>query len=114
MKTSFILPSFALVFASVAIAGSDAPAKGKEHVPGPCKAIVEACKNAGFIEGDWKKGDGLWLDCVNPVVQHVTNVPGITKSLPTVDQGIIDKCKSKHPKFGMGKIGSLSKDKDKK
>jgi hypothetical protein len=76
------------------------------HPPGPCKQIAMACENAGFIKGDWKKGDGLWRDCVDPIVQGQTNVLGATKSLPTVDSKLISECKAKHPKFGAGKVGS--------
>jgi hypothetical protein len=75
-------------------------------VPGPCKEIVEACKKAGFIPGDWKKGDGLWRDCVDPIVQGQTTVPGATKPLPTVDANLVAACKAKKPKFGLGKVGS--------
>jgi len=79
---------------------------GHDHGPGPCKQIAEACESAGFIKGDWKKGDGLWRDCVNPLVQHQTSVPGATKPLPKVDEDLIAKCKAHHPKFGGGKVGS--------
>ena len=74
--------------------------------PGPCKKIAAACKTAGFIDGDWKKGDGLWRDCVDPIIQGQTSVPGATKPLPTVDGQIVALCKAKHPKFGAGKVGS--------
>ena len=77
--------------------------------PGPCKAIEQACKNAGFIQGDWKKGDGLWRDCVDPIMQGQTNVPGATKPLPSVDAKAVADCKAQHPKFGGGKVGSTKK-----
>lgn len=77
-----------------------------EHAPGPCKQIAEACEKAGFMKGDWKKGDGLWRDCVDPIMQGQTTVPGATKSLPTVDASLVSACKAKHPKFGAGKVGS--------
>ena len=74
--------------------------------PNECKEIAEACRQAGFIKGDWKKGDGLWRDCVNPIVQGKTSVPGATKPLPAVDGKLVADCKAKHPKFGGGKVGS--------
>jgi hypothetical protein len=77
-----------------------------EHAPGPCKQIAQACQNAGFIKGDWKKGDGLWRDCVDPIMQGQTNVPGASKPLPTVDASLVAACKAKNPKFGSGKVGS--------
>ena len=74
--------------------------------PGPCMKIAEACKAAGFVKGDWKKGDGLWRDCVDPIVQGLVAPPGATKPLPIVDATTIGACKAKHPKFGSGKVGS--------
>ena len=80
--------------------------KGERGAPGPCKAVEQACKNAGFIPGDWKKGDGLWRDCVDPIMQGRTSVPGATKPLPSVDAKAVADCKAQHPKFGGGKVGS--------
>lgn len=80
--------------------------EGKGKKEGPCKEIVEACKNAGFKKGDWKKGDGLWRDCVDPIMQGVKEVPGATKPLPNVDPKLVQECKEKHGKFGEGKVGS--------
>jgi hypothetical protein len=81
-------------------------AETPNHPPGPCKQIAEACKTAGFVKGDWKKGDGLWRDCVDPIMQGQTTVAGATKSLPTVDASVVAACKAKHPKYGSGKVGS--------
>ncbi len=80
--------------------------KGDHGAPDECKQVAEACRKAGFIKGDWKKGDGLWRDCVNPIVQGKTSVPGATKPLPAVDGKLVADCKAKHPKFGGGKVGS--------
>jgi len=86
-------------------------AQGKkgDHAPGPCKQVEQACKNAGFIQGDWKKGDGLWRDCVDPIMQGQASVPGATKPLPAVNANAIAECKAQHPKFGGGKVGSTPK-----
>ena len=95
----------AIAFSSTAPA--QAPAgKMPNEPPGPCKEIAAACRNAGFIKGDWKKGDGLWRDCVDPIMQGKTSVPGATKPLPAVDAGLVSACKAKHPKYGGGKVGS--------
>lgn len=95
----------AVLASSAAFAQTNPPAGGGPH-EGPCKKIVEACKGAGFIQGDWKKGDGLWRDCVDPIIQGATTVPGATKSLPKVSADDIAACKAKRPKFGSGKVGS--------
>lgn len=76
------------------------------EAPGPCLKIAEACKAAGFVKGDWKKGDGLWKDCVDPIIQGTIAVPNSTQPLPIVDAATINACKAKHPKFGSGKVGS--------
>ncbi len=99
-KIVFILGGLTLL--SAALAQADNPGKA----PGPCKQIAQACTSAGFIKGDWKKGDGLWRDCVDPIVQGVTSVPGATKPLPSVDPSVVAACKAKHPKYGEGKVGS--------
>jgi hypothetical protein len=83
-----------------------ASAQAKGGPPGPCKQIAQACMQAGFTKGDWKKGDGLWRDCVDPIVQGQASAPGATKPLPSVDPNLVAACKAKHPKFGGGKVGS--------
>jgi len=39
-----------------------------ESNPG-CQRIVEECQKLGFIVGQWKKDNGLWKDCFDPVVK---------------------------------------------
>jgi hypothetical protein len=34
-----------------------------------CQKIINECKNLGFIPGQWKKDNGLWKDCFDPVVK---------------------------------------------
>jgi hypothetical protein len=92
-----------------AVAFAQDKKKGGGTPPPECKPIEDACKSAGFIPGDWKKGDGLWRDCVDPIVQGKTSVPGATKPLPKVDAKVVSECKAKHPKFGGGKVGSTTK-----
>jgi hypothetical protein len=92
-----------IAFTTTALAQS---AKTPNEPPGPCKEIANACRNAGFIKGDWKKGDGLWRDCVDPIMQGKSSAPGGTKPLPAVDTNLVSACKAKHPKYGSGKVGS--------
>lgn len=48
-----------------------------------CQRILAECRNLGFIQGQWKKDNGLWKDCFDPVVKggqatrdgHPINVP---------------------------------------
>ncbi len=89
------------VFSTAALAG---PREGKAL--GPCQQIVKACEDAGFVKGEAKQGYGLWLDCVDPIMQGKTSVPGATKTLPSVDPKLVSACKAKNPKFGSGRVGT--------
>ena len=72
---------------------------------GPCKQIKEACTTAGFIKGDAKDGKGLWMDCVNPIMQGTTAKKSVLP-LPKIDAKVVADCKQKKPKFGEGKVGN--------
>lgn len=93
-----------LFFATLTFANP--PQGGKSQGHGPCHEIRKACLAAGFVEGDWKQGYGLWRDCINPTMQGLTSVPGATKPLPSVDPSLVSACKAKNPNFGKGKDGS--------
>jgi hypothetical protein len=76
------------------------PAEPPEKGSGPCAQIAAACKQAGFIEGDYKTGNGLHVDCIDPIMRG-TPPPHKTKlSLPQVSPALIAACKAKHPEFG--------------
>lgn len=103
MKASIVLCLAAsFVFSTMAFAG---PAREGKSL-GPCEQILKACEDAGFVKGEAKKGYGLWLDCVDPIMQGKTTVQGATKPLPSVNADLVAKCKAKKPKFGSGKVGS--------
>jgi hypothetical protein len=34
-----------------------------------CQRIVNECEKLGFIPGQWKKDNGLWKDCFDPIVK---------------------------------------------
>jgi len=68
--------------------------------PGPCQQIVAACKNAGFVEGDFKKGYGLHVDCINPIMSGTPQPPKADKPLPAISPQVVAACKQKNPKFG--------------
>ncbi len=89
---------------------TEAAAKTEKHIaqqaPGPCKQILVACKNAGFVIGEWEKGYGLYRDCVDPIMQGKTKVPGAIRPLPAVDPKLVAECKAKNPSYGSGKVGS--------
>jgi hypothetical protein len=101
-----IIVSIVASVAFSAVAFAEPAHDGKDHAPGPCQQIEKACKDAGFIKGEAKKGFGLWVDCIDPIMQGKTSVPGATKALPSVDAGVVAACKAKNPKFGEGKVGT--------
>jgi hypothetical protein len=75
------------------------------HAEGPCHKIKEQCQAAGFIQGDAKEGKGLWVDCVDPIIQGTTAKKSVLP-LPTVDASTIAACKKARPKFGAGKVAN--------
>jgi hypothetical protein len=34
-----------------------------------CQRIIAECKKLGYIPGQWKKDNGLWKDCFDPIVK---------------------------------------------
>lgn len=70
-----------------------------------CKAIVEACKAAGFKSDDWKNGDGLWVHCINPILGKPANAkaPALKSGMtvPTVAASDVQACLSENPNFGV-------------
>jgi hypothetical protein len=69
-----------------------------------CAQIYQACQNAGFIVGEAKEGKGLWMDCVDPIMQGIPPKKSVLP-LPSVSPQVVASCKAKHPRFGSGKIG---------
>ena len=103
MKISIILCIVTLfVFSTMAFA---APAQ-KGRSQGSCHQILKACEDAGFVKGEYQEGYGLWRDCIDPIMQGKTTVPGASKTLPSIDAGLVAACKAKNPKFGSGEVGS--------
>ncbi len=101
MKTFNLVISIAAAFVPfISNAASD------NRAPVPCQKIAEVCEAAGFTKGDWKKGNGLWHDCVAPIIQGVKSPPGAAKPLPIVSASNIVACKATKPKFVNAKVSS--------
>jgi len=99
-----LMITFALAFA-LATATALADSSGTTTtIRRPCQQVRQACLGAGFVKGAWKQGNGLWRDCINPVMQGQPN--GTSKALPSVGSDVIAACKAKHPKFGSRRVGS--------
>ena len=67
----------------------------------PCEQIKKVCLDAGFVYGNIKKGNGLYADCMIPIVQGTRQPPAALKPLPAFDPQVAAACKSKNPKFGL-------------
>jgi hypothetical protein len=94
--------------ADTPVSSGPKPAGGKE---GPCEQIVQACKNAGFIEGDVKEGNGLWVDCIDPIMHGGAQPAKAKIPLPSVSPDAVGACKQKHPNFGQPKQGKQGQSK---
>jgi hypothetical protein len=104
MKAPSILGIIAVVVFSTAAYAEHA--QGQHEGNEPCHQIKIACENAGFVKGEAKQGYGLWVDCIDPIMQGKTSVQGATKPLPTVDPKLVEECRAKNPKFGSGQVGT--------
>jgi hypothetical protein len=58
-----------------------------------CQQIVNECKKLGYIVGEWKKDNGLWKDCFDPVLrgQQPTR-DGKSENVP-VSAGTVQECR---------------------
>jgi hypothetical protein len=71
----------------------------------PCMQIKEACTQAGFKAGAAKDGNGLVVDCIQPIMQGVPQRAKATTPLPQIDAKLIADCKAANPSFGQRKTG---------
>jgi len=99
----FFLAAMAIFLGEATLA---AASPSKASIPAACASIEKDCSAAGFIDGDWGLGIGLWFDCIDPIMQGQTMVPGASKAPPKVDPAVVASCKKQAPKFGNGQVGS--------
>ncbi|HME69891.1 MAG TPA: sulfatase-like hydrolase/transferase [Myxococcota bacterium] len=67
---------------------------------GPCARIMEACRDAGFVQGGNKTGNGLHMDCIEPIMQETPQRARASRPLPDVDPHLVAACKEKNASFG--------------
>jgi N-acetylglucosamine-6-sulfatase len=68
----------------------------------PCREIAAACRQAGFIPGGARTGDGLQLDCVQPIMLGTSQRRRAGRPLPQIDPQLVAACKANNPNFGQG------------
>ena len=88
------------VFSSLVLGWGAASISHAAMAPGPCAQITAACRNAGFVQGAAKAGNGLQLDCIAPIMQGTAQAHKGSNPLPQVDQQVVAACKSRNPSFG--------------
>jgi len=88
----------ALVILAISLAA--ASACWASQAQGPCAQIIAACEGAGFVQGGAKSGNGLQVDCVQPIMQGRAAAHKASKPLPEVDAQLVAACKARNPRFG--------------
>lgn len=72
---------------------------------GPCQQIAAACRQAGFVQGGARTGEGIGVDCIRPIMTGTPQPRRASKPLPQVDPQIVAACKARNPGFGQGGRG---------
>jgi hypothetical protein len=98
-KQAAIAKALLLIF----FVGAGAASAAQRDSGQPCQAIIAACQKAGFVAGGVSKGNGLQLNCVQPIMQGTT-VTGSEKPLPQVDPQTVAACKQRNPRFGQANL----------
>jgi len=65
-----------------------------------CAAIRAACEQAGFVQGGARTGDGLFVDCIAPIIRQTPQPPRASRPLPKIDLQLVADCKAQNPNFG--------------
>ncbi len=102
MRSIFMACTLSLIASSFAAAGTPPPPTEPN-----CLAVYNACTGAGYILGDASKGNGLWRDCITPLMtgSAAPKAPPAGVTLPSVTPQLsqqIQNCHKNHPKWGMG------------
>ena len=66
-----------------------------------CNRVKAACEQAGFVFGAVKSGNGLDVDCIQPIIQNKPQPPQASRPLPPIDPQIVAACQAANPSFGM-------------
>jgi hypothetical protein len=69
---------------------------------GVCQQVRSACLDAGFVPGGARAGNGLWKDCIDPIMRGSIQ-PGASLPLPQVNPRVVAACRTRDPAFGQPK-----------
>ena len=67
---------------------------------GACEQIRAACQEAGFVQGGAKGGNGLQVDCIDPIMQGSAQPHNASKPSPQIDATLVAACKARKSSFG--------------
>ena len=81
---------------AAALAGPLYAQSAKPKSEDPCLQIQKACIAAGYKEGEAKEGEGLWYDCVDPIMKGKKPTG---KKQPDVSSQVIAACRAKDPTY---------------
>ena len=62
----------------------------------PCDQIHKACVAAGYKERDANQGEGIWYDCVDPIMKGKKPTG---KKQPDVSAQVIAACRAQDPTY---------------
>jgi N-acetylglucosamine-6-sulfatase len=92
------------VLGMLLLAGLAAPfAVSAPREEGPCGQVMAACERAGFARGAARAGNGLQVDCINPIMQGEAQPPRARKPLPPINPQVVEACRAGNPTFGQAK-----------
>jgi len=76
-----------------------------------CQQILTECKNLGFIVGQWKKDNGLWKDCFDPVVNGGSPTRDGKPIKVPVSPSVVQQCQASrgHKQAGQAAGGQTAK-----
>jgi N-acetylglucosamine-6-sulfatase len=66
---------------------------------GGCQQIKSACRYAGFVPGGARAGNGIWRDCIDPIMQGAGQ-RAASLPLPWVSPRLVAACRTADPYFG--------------
>src|SRR5271167_1486354 len=71
---------------------------------GPCEQIAAVCESAGFVRGGAGAGNGLVLDCIDPIMRGSAPPRRASISLPEISAEVVAACKAQEPGCGQGAV----------
>jgi hypothetical protein len=65
-----------------------------------CAEIRAACEQAGFVQGGARSGNGVFVDCIVPIMRGTPQPRRASRPLPPINLQLVADCKALNPNFG--------------